>query len=520
MKKFYLEKRFICQLRKSQYMIIYGAGMVGELTYKRLLANGLERKILSFAISKSQKSMVEDNRLCGVPICEIDELQDYKKEAIVIVATLPNVQKEIEKNLINLQFEHVVFVSHQLYQNFFKNYVSDFKKQNSIDLKKDVKKRILFMASDNNKISGAFLCLVELCAQLQEQEMAVLVVLPQYGQGASLLEQRGIPYTYIPAQDWGYEIAKNHSLFERIKFFIGMLQNYKAENELVSLMKEFEIDLVHCNTTYTYIGALAAKHCGISYVWHLREYMEDQGYRIFMPEKAWKLIHQADRVIAVSEYIKSLIPFKDKSFVSVIYDAVGIKEENCKEREILQQEIVQMIMVGGIKPYKRQKELIDACAILKSRNLCGLHLTIVGKGTASYVKELQQIVTKYDLERNVTFYGTSNCVLELYEESDLAFMCSIAEPYGRVTVEAQMAGCLVIGSDSGATPELIKDGETGYLYESGNPEALAEKIITAIRNPELSRKIAKAGQKYACKRYTKERNLREILDIYDEVLGK
>ena len=56
-------------------MIIYGAGMVGELTYKRLLANGLERKILSFAISKSQKSMVEDNRLCGVPICEIDELR-------------------------------------------------------------------------------------------------------------------------------------------------------------------------------------------------------------------------------------------------------------------------------------------------------------------------------------------------------------------------------------------------------------------------------------------------------------
>lgn len=179
-----------------------------------------------------------------------------------------------------------------------------------------------------------------------------------------------------------------------------------------------------------------------------------------------------------------------------------------------------MVQVGLIAPYKGQQELIDACRILKSKNIIRFHLLIIGKSKENHVNALKENVKRYGLKDYISFWGPSGYVSEIYDKSDISFMCGEKEAYGRVTIESQMAGCLVIGANAGGTAELIKDGETGYLYEVGNSEALAEKIINAINNPELSGRIARAGQEYARKTYTEERNISEILNIYEEVLGR
>lgn len=514
------EKQLVRQMKKGSRALLYGAGMVGELTCRRLLSHGLKERILGFAVTQKTEGSGLPERFCGLPVYGIEEL-GYQEETLVLVTTLPNLHDEIKKNLSRLRYRNVVCISPRLYQDFFRNYASDFNKRHPLKPVKDANLRILFMASDNDPTSGAFLCLVELCSLLQDNGAAVTAVLPTYGQGATLLEQKDIPYIYVPAQDWGYEMVKEHDFFEKIKFFTGLLRNGRAKKELESLMKEHAIELVHCNTTYTYIGALAARDLGIPFVWHLREYMENQGYRIFMPVWGWNLIGQADKVIAVSEYIKSLIPLEGKASARVVYDTVEMPKQDCVEREILRQDTVRMIMVGGITQYKRQRELIDACAVLKNRNLFkNFYLTIVGRGDVEYLAKLRQAVSKYGLDEWIRFHGMSHNVSALYAEADIAFMCSIAEPYGRVTIEAQMSGCLVIGSDAGATPELVRDGVTGYLYEAGSSESLAEKIAAAVGSPEEARRIAKAGQQYALTRYTKERNLREIMDVYEEVLRR
>lgn len=520
MREIFSERQMMCQIRGNTHLVIYGAGMVGELTVSRLVSLGFGEKIMGFAVSNRQKNPRMGNALCGLPVYDIHELVMHKKDAVVIVATLPNLHEEIGKVLLELRFENIVFVTQKLYQVFTKNHIADYKMQHSLKFAENAKYRILFMASDNNNISGAFRCMVELCDMLQKSKVAVAVVLPHYGSGAWLLSQRNIPYTYVLSQDWGYETAKERNLLEKMKFMAGMLRNQSAKKELRSIIENYSVDLIHCNTTYTYIGALAARDCGIPIVWHLREHMEDQGFRIFSPRWGWRLIRQSDHVITVSEYIRSLMPLKGKEDVSVVYDTVEMEGQTYIKRDILQHKIVRMIIVGVIIRHKRQKELIDACVILKQKGFLDFHLTMVGRGTEKYINELKQTVTEYELGEFISFYGVSDQVSELYAQSDIAFMCSVAEPYGRVTVEAQMSGCLVIGSDSGATPELIREGETGYLYEAGNPEALADKIIEAVRYPQISRRIARAGQEYAHKTYTKERNVREIMDIYENVLER
>ena len=102
---------------------------------------------------------------------------------------------------------------------------------------------------------------------------------------------------------------------------------------------------------------------------------------------------------------------------------------------------------------------------------------------------------------------------------DINLICSKAEGMGRTTIESMLSGSLTIAADAGATPELIRDGETGLLYKCGDPRDLADKIEYAIKNTEQMRTIARAGQDYARKSFDPGLYGRKIEELYTEVLG-
>ena len=98
-------------------------------------------------------------------------------------------------------------------------------------------------------------------------------------------------------------------------------------------------------------------------------------------------------------------------------------------------------------------------------------------------------------------------------------MCSQSEAFGRVTVEAMMSGCLVIGANAGGTMELISDNVTGLLYTSGDYSDLAEKIKFALKYPEKMRVIAKHGQNKMLNEMTAQNNASRINEIYREIVS-
>ena len=83
------EKYWLRKVAKYDYIILYGAGLVGGLTAKRLLANGLEHKIVGYAVSKRDKESPSGEKVNELYVYEIQELKRYAKEALVIVATMP-----------------------------------------------------------------------------------------------------------------------------------------------------------------------------------------------------------------------------------------------------------------------------------------------------------------------------------------------------------------------------------------------------------------------------------------------
>ena len=109
---------------------------------------------------------------------------------------------------------------------------------------------------------------------------------------------------------------------------------------------------------------------------------------------------------------------------------------------------------------------------------------------------------------------------EIRKNMDIELMCSICETFGRVTVEGMRNGLLVIGSNTGGTPEIIKDKYNGLLYEQGKPQDLAEKILSSINNKDEARKIAENAYQFSQTNFTPESNTKQIYEVIKEVLNE
>ena len=138
------ERQMIRQIKSYPTLILYGAGMVGELVLSRLNAHELKNQVVGIGVTKKGKSTQEKDRLCGVPIFEISELKEYRKNSLVMVATLPNIQKEIKSVLDQLGFENQIFMTIKLYMELGRFYMADFNQHHPINFPKSSKAKSVF----------------------------------------------------------------------------------------------------------------------------------------------------------------------------------------------------------------------------------------------------------------------------------------------------------------------------------------------------------------------------------------
>ncbi len=94
-------------------------------------------------------------------------------------------------------------------------------------------------------------------------------------------------------------------------------------------------------------------------------------------------------------------------------------------------------------------------------------------------------------------------------------MCSKNEAWGRVAVEAMIAGTPVIGFNNGGTKETIEDHFNGLLYN--NVEDLAESMKTIIQDKDLANKLAENAQKFALQKFSVEKYTANIFNIISEL---
>ena len=381
--------------------------------------------------------------------------------------------------------------------------------------------RVLFISSDNNCSSGAFLSMLTLNKILRDKYgLETFVILPCEGTGSPLLANAEIPHCLVPSCDWVLPLSVAVDDQEKEAIAKKKAINEEAIKKINSIIVRHQFDLVHINTTYSYVGAIAAQRAGIPYVWHLREFLEeDQGNTLWDRETGNQIIGQADRVITISDALYR----KYSAWIGVgrlrrIYNGIDTKTFYMPDHAIFQSQSLVFTMVGAIYPAKGQLEFATACVKLYQSGFHDFRIQFLGTGEEHDVQQVREILNAGGLAERACFLGYCDNVREYLQQSDLSFSCAVSEAFGRTTVEAMMSGNLVIGANTAGTKELIQDGVTGYLYQQGNPDDLCKTIQKAIQNPEQSREIASNGRQHMVKTMSAEINADNIFALYQEML--
>ena len=145
-----------------------------------------------------------------------------------------------------------------------------------------------------------------------------------------------------------------------------------------------------------------------------------------------------------------------------------------------------------------------------------VQLLVVGDGSLRAAMEQQAMALGCD--DAVTWAGRQpqESLPQYYGEMDIVLMPSRSEGFGLTAIEAMACGCVVVASDVGGLPEVVRDGVCGLLHRSEDVKDMAEKICSLIASPELYRSLQKNAlqhvQKFSFQRYAKL-----ILNLYDKL---
>ncbi|QWT54173.1 glycosyltransferase family 4 protein [Eubacterium sp. MSJ-33] len=388
--------------------------------------------------------------------------------------------------------------------------------------------KIALIASDNNATSGAFLSMTNLALQLNQLGVETIIVIPPDGpfvgpgDGEAILKEKGLRYYVVPSISWVVPGWYPSSMLVSLGQVKHILKNKVYARELTKILKAEHVDLVHINTSYSCFGAFAAKRAGIPYVWHIREFLEeDQGNRFYFPRYSHRLMSRASLVIAISNSIYekySKVITKEK--IKVIYNGIDTEQFYMPGRHIFKDSRITLCYVGGLSELKGTDDLIEACRLLNARGYKDSYrLLIAGRGNEAYEAQLRDRINQYELD-NIEMLGFRTDVPQVMEQADVSIVTSRCEAFGRVTVEAMLTGNLVLGADSAGTKELLQDGKLGVLYECGNPESIKEQVIFIIENCDSLTDKADVARTYMREHMSARKNAENIYREYRRILGE
>ncbi len=176
------------------------------------------------------------------------------------------------------------------------------------------------------------------------------------------------------------------------------------------------------------------------------------------------------------------------------------------------------LFAGKLAPVKNLPLLFDALerALREER---ALYLLVAGDGELR--ASLEAAARRRQLP--VTFAGFLNQseMPRAYAAADLLVLPSLSETWGLVVNEAMASGLpAIVSSEVGCAPDLIREGETGWVFPSGDAGALAARLVDAARSPERLAAMGESAAKLVGERYSVERAVEGTLRALAWVAGE
>ena len=210
-----------------------------------------------------------------------------------------------------------------------------------------------------------------------------------------------------------------------------------------------------------------------------------------------RALQKADFLIAISETTKrnaAAANDLDEGRVHVLPNALEWTSEPAPESRA--PGVRQLLSVCRLERNEQYKGVDTTLRALARVALTVPDVRYVVVGDGSDLARHQELARELGVADRVEFTGniSDETLRRYYRESDIFVLPSAAEGFGFVFLEAMHHAKPIVAANSGATPEVVRNGETGLLVDYGNSEQLAEAITSLCLNVELRKRLGAAGQ--------------------------
>ncbi len=276
--------------------------------------------------------------------------------------------------------------------------------------------------------------------------------------------------------------------------------------------------LIHADTH----GVAAARRAGIRRVFCTGH--NDDRFRRRWPVRlvmGW-LWRQVEAGIAISEALRQFmiqVEFAPPERLQVIH--YGLDPTSIQSDPDARQKLCTELglhpkapIVGSMCRLTEQKGLTYGIRAFwqMSEQVQGAHYVIGGDGPLRQV--LEQEAGGYGLRNRIHFLGWRDDNLSLMAAFDVLLMPSLWEGFGLVALEAMALAKPIIASAVSALPEIVVNGETGYLVAPADPTALAEPLLDLLGHPSHGRAMGENGRRRLESEFSAERMIRKTLEVY------
>jgi len=171
--------------------------------------------------------------------------------------------------------------------------------------------------------------------------------------------------------------------------------------------------------------------------------------------------------------------------------------------------------VGSFEERKGQVVLLEALQKMRGK-LPDVHLMLVGDGPDEQM--LKQKVKEMDLENSVSFFPFTSTPQLIFEIVDILVLSSLyKEGLPNVLLEAMSMELPVVSSKLAGVPEIVENGETGYMVKPGDVNELSEAVIKLWSNKDAYNAMAKNARELMENKFDKKRQFDEFLDYFKQL---
>lgn len=350
-----------------------------------------------------------------------------------------------------------------------------------------------------------------------------------------MMAKRGHELHYITSSV-PFRLLERH---DRIHFHEVTIEGYAVfkyppydialANQIARVIEEEQLDLLHVHYAMPHAVSaalgkdMANSDIGVITTLHGTD-VTILGYNESLRNTVRYGINKSTIVTAVSESLKQdtvelIAPDKD---IRVIYNFIDEKTYVPTDAGTLKADLgiredeKVIIHISNFRAVKNIPDVVKSFE--RIRRTMDAKLLLVGEGPE--MDNIRRLIHELDLEEAVIFTGKRNDMAQLLAISDMMFHLSEQEAFGLVLLEAMACGVPAVATIRGGIPEVITDGENGFLVELGDVDQAVEKALELLGNEDLRASFIENGLLMAKEKFHSTKIVDAYERLYYEAAGK